>query len=122
MGRYNDAAQRAVKAKTAKSIDSAYWKPESKGDMRIGMFIDRFEVEASAGTGTYFQYLVETDDGLIKFALGTAGDKEYGERLIPGTVYIFEFDGKESIPGGRTVNRWKVTEIPQTEVRDTPVG
>ena len=121
MGRFEDYAKEAQKKGTAESLDSTFWKPEGKGDVRIGILAEKFEVQSSVSEGTYNQYLVDTDAGMVKFALGSAGDKEYGERLAYGELYVFEFDGKESLPGGKTVNKWKISHIPREAQRTTPV-
>ncbi len=121
MGKYEDAAKLALKSKTAISLDSTYWKPESKGDTRVGRFMEKFPVTSSQNQGEYNQYLIDTDDGTLKFSLGSAADKEYAERLAFGELYVFEFDGKESLGGGREVNRWKISHIPSPNLRDTPV-
>ena len=112
MGRYDEAAKKAGKDRKIESMDSTYWKPESKGDTQVGVYLDQFEVQASRGTGTYQQYLIDTDTGIVKFHLGSAGDKEYGEKFKEGELYVFEFDGKVTLPNTNTVNQWKISHVP----------
>ena len=121
MGRYTDAANAALKNKKATSLDSTYWKPEAKGDTRVGRFMEKYSVMSSINQGEYNQYLIETDDGTVKFSMGSAADKEYGERFAYGELYVFEFDGQESLGGGKSVNRWKISHIPSPSLRDNPV-
>ncbi|GAI56426.1 unnamed protein product [marine sediment metagenome] len=66
---------------------------------------------SSLGGGEYNQYLFETDEGLVKFALGRSGDGEIGAVLEKGHVYQVEFLGQESISGGRKVNKFNCIEV-----------
>jgi len=59
--------------------------------------------------------MVDTDKGMVKFALGQATDREIEPVLRPGNLYAFMFEGKEDLLGGRTVNKFKVVEFGQAE-------
>jgi hypothetical protein len=51
---------------------------------------------------------MDTDDGLVKFALGRATDNELKTVLKVGHVYQITYAGQQKIKGGRSVNQFKV--------------
>ncbi len=101
----------AVKSKQLTELTAIYKKWEKKGDAIIGAFVGKTEVTSGLSGKTYFQYLFDTDDGMVKFHLGKGGDSEIGQVISPGCVYRIEFLGKEQIKGGRSVNTYKCVEI-----------
>lgn len=124
MGKYADMFFAAQKAKALKALSPIYVEFKRAGDHVVGQYMGRSEVESSMGTGTYYQYLFDTDIGPVKCALGQATDKEVGLVMEPGKVYAVVFKGKEKISGGRSVNKFDVNEIdlenPQTEEEKPP--
>jgi len=104
-----EAAKKAGKTvqRTAK-----YIKLDTKGELIVGRFISSQPVASNLGGDEYNQYLFETDEGLIKFALGRSADHEIGAVLVQRCVYAIEFLGQESIAGGRRVNKFNMVEVP----------
>lgn len=121
MTKYSDLAARADKEKTARRLTPEYVTFEKEGEKIIGAFVSKSEVSTEGGGKPYNQYLFETDDGLIKFHMGSAADTEFADQFITGNVYLVKFGGKESIKGGRTVNKFDVFEVGnRTEVDGLP--
>jgi len=111
MSTYAEQAKEATKSGNVKKLTAIYHKWIKSGEKILGCFIDRSEVGKAEEGNRYFQYLFETDEGLTKFSLGNASDGEIGAALVKGRVYLIEFKGKETIGGGRKVNRFECTEI-----------
>ena len=111
MRSYQELYNSSQKAKTVKSLTPTYVKWEAKGQQIIGAFISHNPVQSRLGGSEYNQYIFETDDGLVKFALGRAADSEFTPQLAAGVVYAITFEGKEDIAGGRSVNRFNLEEI-----------
>ena len=84
----------------------------------LGRFKSSSDVAGSKGTGTYKQYLFDTDEGLVKFALGSATDKEFASLLIQGEVYQIVYDGQIKISGARKVNKFKLLWLDVNEALD----
>jgi len=104
---YEEAeAQGQVEVLTPKYFE---WK--TAGLMVIGEYKASAPVTSKLSEGTYSQYLFQTDDGLIKFALGKATDNEAGSLLEVGQIYAITYEGAEKISGGRRVNKFKIVHV-----------
>lgn len=112
---YKEAYEKAKNTGAVKPITPDYVEFAKKGDVQIGRLRGSSDVQGSIGEGTYKQYLVDTDKGLVKFALGSATDREIAPLLIVGNIYVFEFQGKEKLTGGRTVNKFAISHIPEED-------
>jgi len=94
---------------------------EKKDQSILGKMMSFSHVDSTLGTGIYKQYLFDTDNGLVKFSLGTATDKELETILRIGYVYKITYHGQVKIKGGRKVNQFSVMatfgtdEIPSGE-------
>lgn len=117
---YKEMLKRAKESKEIKCLTPTYLTWEKEGQQVVGKFISTVEVDSSLSEGKYSQYLVETDEGLVKFALGTATDRELIPLLKPGYVYLFTFKGREELSGGKRVNKFSIDEIITGEVIDIP--
>lgn len=105
---YLEAWKQAEKDKAVHDV-SPTWTPfEKEGQSVIGKLLGTAEIESTLSKGSYLQYLMDTDDGLIKFHLGRAADNELHTVLKVGNVYKITYLGKEKIKGGRQVNQFKV--------------
>ena len=118
MKSYRELYVAAKKSKMVKQLTPGYLKWEEKGQAMIGAYINQNEVQSRLGGTSYKQYIFETDDGLVKFALGRAADSEFSEMFAKGVVYAITFEGKEKISGGRQVNRFNVEEIGISDMVD----
>lgn len=114
--KYSEMHEEAQKVKALKTLTPTYFEFEKKGDAIVGRYKGRSPVTSSLGSGEYFQYLFDTDDGLIKIALGQATDKEAGQLLESGKVYVVEYLGQVKISGGRKVNKFDVQVIDETKL------
>ncbi len=70
-------------------------------------------------------YIFSTDEGLVKFSLGSAADNEVAAIFGEGGVYAIKYQGKEEIGGGRSVNKFEISEIvpfdaPVRKAKSTP--
>lgn len=103
----------ALASKEKKVVDlTPKWIPwEAEGQFIVGRLRGTAEVDSQLGTGTYLQYLFDTDDGLVKFAMGRATDNELRTVLKVGHVYQITFLGTVKIKGGRSVNQFRVQTV-----------
>ena len=105
----------AKKAGEVKSITPTYMEFKKAGDTIVGLLKGKTLVEGQKDGSTYSQYVVMTDKGLVKFALGRATDREIEPMLRNGHVYAFTFEEKVKLSGNRTVNKFKVVEFGEPE-------
>lgn len=116
---YEEQLKRAQKDGTIENLTPIFKEFRVEGEKIIGELISYAEVDSAFGEGTYNQYLFQTDEGLVKFSLGAAIDKEIAALMKVHDCYIIEFLGPVKISGKRTVNKFKVERFPaETE----PVG
>ena len=118
------AAQAAKKTEPVSPAWKTFEKPE---DFVCGILLGSSDVQSSLGSGTYKQYLMRTDEGLIKFSLGAATDRELLPLLHEGKLYLITYLGPVKIKGGKRVNRFAVetlnAEVEEAEAvtdRDVP--
>jgi hypothetical protein len=103
------ARYEAAKAeKKVKVLTPQWYAFENPGDAVLGKLLGTSPVQSGLGTGTYLQYLMLTDDGLVKFSLGAATDRELSAVLVVGGIYRVEYQGQTKIKGGRRVNKFGV--------------
>ncbi len=105
---YDEMWKEAEKTDTARNLTPDFLKFTELGQAVCGKLISRTPVDSSMGEGTYMQYLLETDSGLVKCALGAATDHELAATIEDGGIYRIEYQGKIAIKGGRQVNRFRV--------------
>ena len=108
---YKEMYNKAVKDKTARVLTPVYLLWEKPDQQMVGVFISKGEVSSSTGEGTYYQYVFETDDGNVKFHMGTNADNDVGASFVPGVLYSVTYLGKEEISKTRRVNKFNVEEI-----------
>lgn len=111
MGNYEKQLKAAKAAGLTKDLTPEYVKFDKKGDLIVGAFISKARVSSGLGEAGYNQYVFDTDDGVKKFHMGSASDNEVAEVFTPGMIYAITYQGKESISGGRTVNKFDVVEV-----------
>jgi len=110
MGYVEQLAQ-AQKEGQARSLSATYVEWKENGSRIVGRLLNKNAVASSLGGGEYYQYLFDTDDGLVKFALGRATDSEAGALMKRGGVYAVTFGGTEKLKGGRRINRFEIIEV-----------
>jgi len=109
---YKELYATAVKEKQVRPVTAEYRKFEKSGDQVIGQFISKAPVSSSLGKGEYNQYLFKTDEGMVKFAIGSSNDNEIGAIMVRGLVYRIVYQGKEDLQNGRRVNKFTCELIP----------
>ncbi len=109
--KYSEMAEKAKEKGASRDLTPVFLTFKDKGDHVTGKFLSMSPVDSSLSDGTYNQYIFETDDGLVKFHIGAATDKEVAPSLVVGRIYHIEYQGKERIQGGRSVNKFKVLEL-----------
>lgn len=112
--------KRAHASGKLESVTARWYKMENKNDFILGRLLARNQVSSRLGSSTYMQYLFETDQGMIKTSLGGAADAEVGPLMKEGEVYMIIYQGKEDLSGGRSINRYVVQHVPQTEEEGQP--
>lgn len=122
MGKYQDMLKAAKEAKALKFLSPKYVEFKKPGTSIVGRFRGRAEVASSLSPGTYNQYLFDTDDGLIKIALGSATDKEAGVLMEENGIYQVTFQGQVKISGGRSVNKFLIEQITLQELAEAEPG
>ena len=119
MTNYKETYEQAIENKRLKTITPKYVEFKKKGDQVVGKFIGKAGVKSSMDDSEYNQYIFDTDEGMVKFAMGGATDKEVSQSLIPDRVYVVTFNGQEKLSGKRTVNKFIVEEIESIETSET---
>jgi hypothetical protein len=113
---YKEIYEKAKNEGQVKELTAQYKEWKQPNDIIVGKFISTNKVQSRLGGSEYNQYLFETDEGLIKFALGAITDHEALPLMKPGGIYAIEYQGKQQIQGGRQVNRFNVTEVDTSDV------
>ena len=111
---------KADKARKIKTVSPSFFSFEKKGDCVMGRLLGTSDIPSALGGSPYKQYIVETDDGLVKFAMGGATDKELALLLVEGEVYRFTFQGEIKIKGGKRVNKFVVDQVAEGEEPEPP--
>ena len=108
---YKDLFKEKTDSGSSRLLSSEYIKFDKKGVQIIGRLLGMNEVSGHLGGKSYKQYLFDTDDGLVKCALGSATDAEAGALMSLGGIYSVVYDGQEKLKGGRSINRFTITEL-----------
>lgn len=114
--KYSEMKEQAERADAIKSLTPIYFEFNKKGDGFVGRFKGRSEVGSSKGSGRYYQYLFDGDDGLIKCAFGKATDREIGQVLEIGWVYVVTYDGQADLGDGRKCNKFNFDLIDEKSI------
>jgi len=109
---YREMCEKAMKNERSINITPTFVNLTADEPVICGRFLSSCTVQSSVSDGTYNQYLFETDEGLIKFHLGSACDNEAGAVMKIRKVYHIEFLGKEKLDNTRSVNKYHIEEIP----------
>lgn len=118
--KYKEAYTSAQKDKRMSKVTPDYLEWKKEGMFIVGQFVGVSAVASSRGEGSYNQYLFHTDDGLVKFAVGSATDKEIVPLIKQGEVYHIQYLGKEKLDKTRSVNKFMVhhVELSEDELRE----
>lgn len=98
-------------AKKLETMTPTFHEWKEKGDGIIGSFVAKLEIPSKNNQGHYYQYIFDTNNGRIKFALGKVTDDAIAGELVKGDIYAITFHGKEDIGGGRSVNDFLVEHV-----------
>ena len=108
---YKDQFKQVKESGEGRSLSPTYIEWLKKGDQIIGRMLAKNPVAGQVSGSSYNQYLFDTDDGLVKFAVGSATDNEAAALMKVGGVYAITFGGKEKLKGGRSINRFEIIEV-----------
>jgi len=135
--KYAEMIDEAKESKQLKPLTATYIKFDKVGIKIVGLLMGKNEVQGRLSEKTYTQYLFDTDDGLVKCALGSASDGEAGTLMQIGGIYSITFLGTEAMGGGRRVNKFEVVgimteeeamvggeddQVPEEETEKKPTG
>lgn len=98
---------------TMKQISVEFYQWEEEGQVLVGKLLEFEPVESKDFEGKYNRYIFDTDDGLVGVICGIAFDTLAKEKDLIGKLLAVEYQGKRQLEGGRTVNRFKVSIIPE---------
>jgi len=118
IGHYEKMFKDSQGAGRCRRVTPKYVEFTKADDMIIGRLLGLAQIQSSKNEGVYRHYILDSDQGLIKFHLGAATDSELAPVLRKGAVYAFKFEGKEKLSGGRSVNKFDVVELTG---EDTPL-
>lgn len=110
-GHYAKMFKDSQGAGKCKRVTPRYVEFSKAGDTVVGRLLGLARIQSSKNEGVYLHYILDSDQGLIKFHLGAATDNELAPVLKKGAVYAFKFEGKEQLTGGRSVNKFDVVEL-----------
>lgn len=108
---YRKQYNQAVADKTARSLTAKFVEWKDVDQQIVGKLLAKNIVKGSVGGVPYNQYLFDTDEGLVKCALGSATDAEAGQLMQIGGIYSITFGGQEKLKGGHKINRFEVLEL-----------
>jgi hypothetical protein len=110
--------------KKTRSLSPEWITFDEPGKTVLGRILSWGPVASSLGSGSYNQYLMETDQGMVKFALGAAADRELCCVLHEGDLVCITYEGQVKIKGGKRCNKFDVAvvvsedEVPASENGD----
>ena len=108
---YKDMYIEACGRGEVERVTPTYFEFVNKEDSLVGEMVSFSIIRSGLNEGEYNQYIFNTDDGLVKFALGGATDREVAPLLSRGCVYHIVYLGQEELKGGKRVNKFDVTRI-----------
>ena len=107
---YSDRAKAAKDAGTTRTVAPEFFKWGKPGQVILGVYKGNHEVQSRETSGSYFQYIFDTDEGPVKCHMGSNYDAEQGSLLVIGNLYEITYKGKEDIGGNRSVNRFETLD------------
>lgn len=123
LGKYGQMLKDAQKDGRVQRVTPKFVEFKDKDEQVVGRLMGQQTIKSTKNEGTYQHYIVESDNGLIKFAMGSATDGELSATLKRGGVYAFKFLGQEDLGGGRRVNKFDVVELLDGFIpMETPAG
>ena len=90
-------------------VDIHSW--HEPGDVLVGKIIKIEPFKAGKYDADVFQYILETDDGLVSTVLGRYTDQQLDGKVGPDDVIAITFKGQVSLDDGRKVNRFDVVKL-----------
>lgn len=112
--RVYETAYKTHKGKeTMQQVSVEFYQWEEERQVLVGRLIEWDTLESKDFDGNYNRYVFDTDDGLVGVICGTMFDTLVTEKDLKGKVLAVEYLGKKQLDGGKTVNRFKVSIIPE---------
>lgn len=110
---YETAYKKFKTSDKLQQISVEFYQWEEEGQVLVGKLIEWEVIESKDFEGKYNRYVFDTDDGLVGVICGTMFDTLIAEKDLKGKLLAVEYQGKRQLEGGRTVNRFKVSIIPE---------
>lgn len=108
---YEQLAAKALKNGETENLTPEYYEWKEEGQVIVGAYRNKVEVDSSQNQGSYYQYMFDTDIGLIKFHMGKATDGEAGCEFKEREIYHIEYQGQVKLKGGKSVNKFHIERI-----------
>ena len=108
---YAELAKQKMKDKQVRELTANYIEWKENGQVIIGRYESRNAVKSQSKDGFYYQYLFDTDEGNVKFALGSATDNAAASLMTIGGIYQVTFEGKVRLSAGRRMNKFTILEL-----------
>lgn len=108
MGKYAEAYAKAKAAGGLTDVEPEWFNFAKKGQSIVGKLIGVQEQPSLKYNQTFRIYLMETDNGPVRFKLSSAADTQVGAFLKIGAVYRVEYTGTEDIGKANPVKTYKV--------------
>ncbi len=118
-GVYEQMARDAEKSGTASEVTVRFVKLDEKNASVIGQLKGLAKVKSSKNPGEYFQYVIDTDNGLVKTSFGAAYDKEMHAVLRIGGVYKWTFLQQRDLNNGHRVNDFQTVLLSEQEAEES---
>lgn len=108
---YNELATKAFKNGMTENLTPKYYEFKETGQGIVGRYKGKTPIDSNKSDKVYYQYLFDTDEGLIKFHLGVVTDSEAGKVMIENEIYAIQYLGQEKIGNSKSVNKFQVDHI-----------
>jgi len=118
-GKYSDLLANKKKNGEAKAITVQFLKMATKGEVLVGKLLSASPVRGTSSNKVYYNYMIETDTGLVKIAFGGAYDAEMAKLIFIGGVYAWTYQGEEKISNGHTMRRYDTVEVDLSDAIET---
>ena len=105
---YQEKYQKAKKEGNYSSLSIAIHKWNREGDTIVGKIVGIGEFDKSRFANNCNKYVMDTDDGLISFVLGSNVDNQLEGKDLLDKVICVTFHGQTLLDDGRKCNSFSV--------------
>lgn len=108
---YKQQYEKAKRAGKVTNKTPRYIKFDKPNIEIIGAYLSVNTVPSRLGDKDYNQYLFDTDEGMVKFAMGKNADNEMKAVFYEGGIFAIKYLGQEKLNDGKHVNKFEVFEL-----------